>query len=73
LDLAREVIEKGAADYVSMARPLIREPELIRLWQEGSTARSRCISCNGCYRPGLRGKGIACIVEQAERKKAAGV
>ena len=73
LDLAREVVEKGAADYISLARPLIREPELIRLWQEGSTARSRCISCNGCYRPGLRGKGIACIIEQAERKKAAGV
>lgn len=71
-ELAKEVVEKGEADYISMARPLIREPGLIRLWQEGGTARSRCISCNGCYRPGLRGKGIACIVEQAERKKAAG-
>ena len=72
-DLAQEVVEKGLADYISLARPFIREPELVKQWQEGGRARSRCISCNGCYRPGLRGKGIACIVEQAERKKAAGV
>jgi len=72
-DLAQEVVQQGDADYISLARPLIREPGLVRQWQDGNTARSRCISCNGCYRPGLRGKGIACIIEQAERKKAAGV
>jgi len=68
-DLAAGVIEKGEADYISLARPLIREPGLVNRWQKGDTSRSRCISCNGCYRPGLREGGIACIVERAEQNK----
>ncbi len=64
---AREVIEKEESDYISLARPFIREPGLVNRWQAGDTSRARCISCNGCYRPGLREGGIACIVERAER------
>jgi 2,4-dienoyl-CoA reductase-like NADH-dependent reductase (Old Yellow Enzyme family) len=67
-DLAQEVIEREVSDYISMARPFIREPGLVHRWQAGDTSRARCISCNGCYRPGLREGGIACIVERAERE-----
>lgn len=69
-ELVHELVEKGEADYVSLARPLVREPGLIRRWRDGDTTRSSCISCNGCYRPGLREGGIYCIVEKAEAKKA---
>ncbi len=68
--VAQKTLEKEEADYVSLARPLIREPGLVARWQGGDSSRSRCISCGGCYRPGLRGQGIACIVDQAEKKKA---
>ena len=37
-------------EYVSLSRPLIREPNLIRRWQSGDTAPSKCVSCNSCYR-----------------------
>ena len=67
-DLMQEVIEKEKADYISLARPFIREPRLVHRWQSGDTSRARCISCNGCYRPGLREGGIACIVDRAERR-----
>jgi 2,4-dienoyl-CoA reductase-like NADH-dependent reductase (Old Yellow Enzyme family) len=67
LDLMREVIEREDSDYISLARPFIREPGLVHRWQGGDTARARCISCNGCYRPGLREGGIACIIERAEK------
>jgi 2,4-dienoyl-CoA reductase-like NADH-dependent reductase (Old Yellow Enzyme family) len=67
-DLVRDVVESGAADYVSLARPFIREPELVKRWQAGDTARARCISCNGCFRPGMREGGIACVIEKIEQK-----
>ena len=42
-------------EYVSLSRPLLREPNLIRRWQTGDTAPSKCVSCNSCYRtPGHR-------------------
>ena len=65
-DLVRETITNGDADYVSLARPFIREPWIARRWQEGDTARARCISCNGCFKPGLKEGGIYCVVDKLE-------
>jgi len=67
-DLVKKVIEKGESDYVSLARPFIREPGLVKRWQAGDTARARCISCNGCFKPGMREGGIACVIERIEQK-----
>lgn len=68
-----DVITKAAGeegiDYISMARPLIREPRLINRWKEGDLAPARCISCNGCFRPGLKEGGIYCVVEKKEAQK----
>jgi 2,4-dienoyl-CoA reductase-like NADH-dependent reductase (Old Yellow Enzyme family) len=68
-EVAEEAVKTGRIDYISMARPLIREPNLPRRWKEGDTARARCISCNGCFRPGLKEGGIYCVVEAEEKKK----
>lgn len=62
------VIRRGEADYVSLARPLIREPHLPRRWEEGNEAKARCISCNGCFKPGLKEGGIYCVVDRIERE-----
>jgi len=62
-EVAWELIEKGLADYISLSRPLIREPNLIKRWQEGKTERATCISCNECFVPVRAGKGIYCVVE----------
>lgn len=37
-------------EYISLSRPLIREPNLIQRWQQGDTKPSLCVSCNTCYR-----------------------
>ena len=49
LDFIDRVLNGTKIDYVSLSRPLIREPDLIRRWQQGNTAPSRCVSCNSCY------------------------
>jgi 2,4-dienoyl-CoA reductase-like NADH-dependent reductase (Old Yellow Enzyme family) len=42
------VIASGDADFVAMARPFIREPDIARQIIEGRTGRVDCTSCNIC-------------------------
>jgi 2,4-dienoyl-CoA reductase-like NADH-dependent reductase (Old Yellow Enzyme family) len=56
-------------DYVALSRPLIREPALPRRWQKGDRARATCISCNKCFRPGIKEGGIYCVVEKKEQER----
>ncbi len=46
-------LDKGI-DIVSLSRPLIREPNLIKRWQEGRLAPSTCWSCNECFKLGMK-------------------
>jgi len=43
-----KMTQSGAADFVSISRPLVREPGLIGRWLAGDTARAKCVSCNLC-------------------------
>jgi 2,4-dienoyl-CoA reductase-like NADH-dependent reductase (Old Yellow Enzyme family) len=52
-----------------MARPFIREPQLIKRWEEGDRSPARCISCNGCFEPGIKEGGIYCVVEKKEAQR----
>jgi 2,4-dienoyl-CoA reductase-like NADH-dependent reductase (Old Yellow Enzyme family) len=67
--VAENAARREGMDYISMARPFIREPNLARRWRAGDTARAKCISCNGCFKPGLKEGGIYCVVEAAEKKR----
>jgi 2,4-dienoyl-CoA reductase-like NADH-dependent reductase (Old Yellow Enzyme family) len=62
-ELAKELVEKELVDYISLCRPLIREPNLIKRWQEGDIKKAKCISCNGCFVPARAGEGIYCVIE----------
>jgi 2,4-dienoyl-CoA reductase-like NADH-dependent reductase (Old Yellow Enzyme family) len=64
IPVMEEVIRSGAADLISMCRPLIREPNLIKRWKEGDSRPADCISCTsdahktlyGCFNPDETGK-----------------
>ena len=43
-----EAIESGDADFIAMARPFIREPDIARQILDGRTGRVDCTSCNIC-------------------------
>ncbi|MBC8413637.1 MAG: NADH:flavin oxidoreductase [Nitrospira sp.] len=68
-ETAEAVINEGIADYISMSRPFIREPELINTWQSGERSPAACISCNACFRPGVKGEGIYCVAKEKEEQK----
>jgi 2,4-dienoyl-CoA reductase-like NADH-dependent reductase (Old Yellow Enzyme family) len=61
-----DILQAGDADFFSMARPLIREPSLVNRWSSGDRSTARCISCNGCFLPGLKEGGIYCVVERKQ-------
>ena len=63
-EVAKELVEKKQADYISLCRSLIREPDLIKRWQLGNTERSTCISCNKCFPQSRSGKGLYCVLEK---------
>jgi 2,4-dienoyl-CoA reductase-like NADH-dependent reductase (Old Yellow Enzyme family) len=44
------VLESGDADFIAMARPYIREPDLAAQLARGRTGRVDCTSCNLCLR-----------------------
>lgn len=56
-------------DYVSLSRPLIREPNLPARWREGDRSPATCISCNKCFIGGLKEGGIYCSVERKKQNK----
>jgi 2,4-dienoyl-CoA reductase-like NADH-dependent reductase (Old Yellow Enzyme family) len=54
-----DIIEKQKADYVSMCRPFIIEPDLVNKFESGKQTESRCIDCGYCL-PGAIGQPLRC-------------
>ena len=69
LDVAEELVAGNVCDYIAMARPLIREPDLIKRWHEGDRSPSACVSDNLCFRTGMTGQGVYCLREERDRDK----
>jgi 2,4-dienoyl-CoA reductase-like NADH-dependent reductase (Old Yellow Enzyme family) len=68
--VAERLIDEGIADYISICRPLIREPDLINRWRAGDLSKAACVSDNMCFRPAQKGEGIYCLTEKRERKRS---
>jgi len=68
-NLAEKLLAEGYADYFSMSRPFIREPDLVKRWASGDRSRSRCVSDNQCFGPGRAGEGVYCVTEKKEKEK----
>jgi 2,4-dienoyl-CoA reductase-like NADH-dependent reductase (Old Yellow Enzyme family) len=61
LAVAQQAVQKDGMDFISMSRPLIRQPDLPNLWAEGQAEKASCISCNKCFVPGMTKGGIYCV------------
>lgn len=49
IQVMERILNEEGIEYFGISRPLIREPDLIRQWENGRTEDAKCISCNSCY------------------------
>jgi len=64
-DIINQVLEAfPAIQGVSLSRPFISEPNLIKRWKDGDHKKARCVSCNMCFNP----EGATCILNRKKTK-----
>jgi 2,4-dienoyl-CoA reductase-like NADH-dependent reductase (Old Yellow Enzyme family) len=54
------VVSEKRVDFLSMSRPLIREPFLPKRLKSGETQAAACISCNRCFAAVFKGFPLRC-------------
>jgi len=64
-----EVINKKYADFISMSRPFIREPFLVKNIKEGKQEKAACISCNRCLAAIPNDYPIRCYTKKFPEEK----
>ena len=60
VSLMEDVLESGDADFISMSRPFIREPFIVKKIREGKTKQVSCVSCNKCLAAAANNKVVRC-------------
>lgn len=56
-----DVIENKKADFVSMCRPFILEPDIVKKFKEGKQSQAKCIYCNYCT-IGIEEESLRCYL-----------
>lgn len=59
-----EIIQSEKSDYVSMSRPFIIEPGIVKKFRTGKQTESKCINCNYCM-VGLQSTPLKCYYGKA--------
>ncbi len=49
LDTMETVLNKTKIEFISLSRPLLREPDLPQKMEQDAGYVSKCVSCNACY------------------------
>jgi 2,4-dienoyl-CoA reductase (NADPH2) len=66
-DTAEEILSDGVSDLVSMARPLLADPNFVqKAWDSRADRINTCIACNqACLDHAFVGKTASCLVNPA--------
>ncbi|MFX1574474.1 MAG: NADH:flavin oxidoreductase [Promethearchaeota archaeon] len=65
---AEKILQANHADFISMCRPLIYEPDLPNRWKSGDISPAKCISCNSCLEVMRKGPVYCVTKKNLERK-----
>jgi 2,4-dienoyl-CoA reductase-like NADH-dependent reductase (Old Yellow Enzyme family) len=63
---AEKLLSEEYADYLSLCRPFICEPDLIHRWEKEDRRPASCISCNTCVEQIIKGEGFFCNPKKPE-------
>ena len=63
-----EIIMNDQADFISLCRPFIRDPLLLKKFKEGNKNKSDCISCNQCLSAAASEIPVRCYVKKLPSK-----
>lgn len=66
---AERILKDNHADFISLCRPLIYEPDLPNRWKSGDLSPAKCISCNSCLQI-MRTGPIYCLTKKNLEKRA---
>jgi len=58
---AEKILREKIADFISMSRPFIYEPNLSNRWENDDTSPALCTSCNACYMSIIPMRTLHCI------------
>jgi 2,4-dienoyl-CoA reductase-like NADH-dependent reductase (Old Yellow Enzyme family) len=58
------VLDAGHADFISLSRPLIREPFVVRRLRSGKSTAVKCESCNRCFAAVMNDMPVRCYVKK---------
>jgi 2,4-dienoyl-CoA reductase-like NADH-dependent reductase (Old Yellow Enzyme family) len=64
VSVMEKIITEGRADLISLSRPFIQDPGLVKKIHQGTVEKSGCISCNKCFNP----RGIRCAVSSTKKR-----
>lgn len=72
MELAEEILASGSADFVSMARPLLADPQIVRKHADPRRPPvNRCIACNeACIDRSLGHDPVSCLVNPRAGREA---
>ncbi len=59
--MMEDMIQNREADFISLCRPLITEPGLIRKWEQDPKKKPRCVYCNKCLEELHHGIPLHCV------------
>lgn len=70
-DDAEEILQNGWADFISLGRAQLADPDFVKKTMEGRENEIvRCVSCNeGCINSVFKGKSISCVFNPASGRE----
>ena len=62
-----ELVKSGVCNIISMSRPFIREPNIVKKFKEGKSTRPTCINCSACLL--YMKNGVYCHYDAVRNRK----